>query len=198
MTSIAFDNALKSGNPRVGIFFRLGLDPDPFRMWLGIGDCEAGIDAEDGDGEIYTGAGELLNVPAFQQLINGVAERVQFSLSGVSQRVAQMASSESDDVKGVFLNIGLGVFDENWQMIDSPVWLRKWTVDYLSIARDQQTNADAVYTVSLSARSLFTNRKRPALAFFTDEDQQRRSSGDKFCENTLRYSQGEVKAWPRP
>jgi hypothetical protein len=196
----AIDAALGSGNPRVGVFFRLGItmaDGELFRMWLGIGDCEAGIDAEDGAGEIYKGMGEMLNVPAFQQLINGVAERVTFQLSGVPSRAVQLAAGEADDVKGVPLNVGLGVFDQDWQLVDQPVWLRRYIVDFLTVARQQQGTEEAIYTVSLSTRSIFTGRRRPGLSFFTDEDQQRRSAGDRFCEHARRYAQLEAKAWPK-
>jgi hypothetical protein len=195
----AFDDALASGNPRIGIFFRLGItmaDGEPFRMWLGIGDCEAGIDAEDGDGAIYKGMGEMLNVPAFQQLINGVAERVSFSLSGVPPRAVELASAEADDVRGVALNIGLAVFDQDWQIVESPIWLKRFVVDFLTLQREQQGTDPAIYTLALSARSIFTGRRRPGLSFFTDEEQQRRSPGDRFCEHARRYAQLEAKAWP--
>lgn len=190
------EQALASGNPRLGIFLRLGLSPTPARLWLGIGNCEAGIDAADGAGAVYAGLGELINIPAFQQLINGVAERVEFRLSGVSQRVTQMASSEASDVKGVPLLVGLGVFGPDWQLIASPTWLKRLTVDYLSI--EQEGGRDgSVRSVKLSARSFMTGRRRPSLAFFTDAEQQSRSPGDRFCERTALYSTEVQKTWPR-
>ncbi len=194
------DDALASGNPRVGIFFRLGItmaDGELFRMWMGVGDCEVGIDATDGAGAIYKGMGEILNVPAFQQLINGTAERVSFSLSGVPSRVVELAAMESADVKGVALNIGIGAFDEDWQIIDDPVWLKRFVIDYLSLSRQQSGTEPAVYTVALSARSIFSARRRPGLSFFTDEEQQRRSTGDRFCEHARRYAVDATKTWPR-
>lgn len=195
----AFDAALASGNPRIGVFFRLGItmsDGEPFRMWLGIGDCRAGIDAEDGDGAIYKGLGEMLNVPQFNQLINGVAERVSFQLSGVPARVVELASAGADEVKGAPLNVGLGVFDPDWQLIGNPMWLKRFIVDFLTLQRQQSGTDPAIYTVALSARSIFTGRRRPGLSFFTDEEQQRRSPGDRFCEHARRYSD-DTKAWPR-
>jgi hypothetical protein len=192
----AFETALASGSPRIGIFFRLGIDP-PFRMWLGIGHVRAGIDAADGAGEIYSGMGEMLNVPAFQQLINGVAERVTFQLSGVPQNVVQLASGGADEVKRAALNVGLGVFDAEWQLAGQPIWLKRFTVDFLTVQRQQQGSEEAIYTVALSARSIFSGRRRPGLSFFTDDEQQRRSPGDRFCEHVRRYSRDVSKAWPR-
>jgi hypothetical protein len=157
----------------------------------------AGIDAADGSGEIYSGMGQMLNVPAFQQLINGVAERVNFQLSGVPQKVVDLASGGADEVKGVALNVGLGVFNAEWQLAGQPLWLKRFTVDFLTLQRQQQGSEEAIYTVALSARSVFTGRRRPGLSFFTDEEQQRRSPGDRFCEHARRYAREETKAWPR-
>jgi hypothetical protein len=196
--SSARDVALGGGNPRIGLFFRLGItmsDGESFRMWLGIGDCLAGIDTEDGDGAIYKGMGEITNVPAFTQMINGTAERVTFQLSAVPRRAVELASGEAGDVKGAALSVGLGVFDAEWQLIEQPIWLRRFIVDYMTLQR-QQSTAEPVYTISLSARSVFTGRRRPGLTYFTDEEQQRRSPGDRFCEHARRYSE-DAKAWPR-
>lgn len=192
MTTLA--QALASGSPRLGIFFRLGIVP-PARLWLGVGNCEAGIDAEDGAGATYNGLGEMLNVPAFQQLINGTAERVEFRLSGVSRRIAEMASSESADVKGVPLLVGLGVFGADWQLLADPTWLKRLTVDYLSVEQ-RGGREGAVRTISLSARSAFTGRRRPGLSYFTDAEQQARSAGDLFCNRVAAYSIDVQKAWP--
>jgi hypothetical protein len=194
MTTLA--EALGGGNPRIGVFFRLAIDP-PFRLWLGIGDVAAGLDAEDGAGESYQGFGQMLNVPQFTQLINGVAERVTFQLSAIPERVAQLAGEGSDEVKGVALNVGLGVFDAEWQLVASPFWLKRFTVDFLTLKRDQPADGEPVYAVELSARSAFSGRRRPGLTYFTDEEQQRRSPGDRFCEHVRRYAPDEDKAWPR-
>lgn len=190
-----FWTALGAATPRIGIFFRLDISP-PFRFWLGIGDCSATFDATDGSGATYSGLGEILDVPPFQQLINGVADRVQFRLSYVSSDVAALASSEADAVKGTALRVGLGVFGGDWQLIENPVWLKSFTVDFLSIERDQSGD-QAVWTVSLSARSLFTGRRRPGLSFFTNDDQKARYPTDRFCERVSIYSVDAQKPWPR-
>lgn len=200
----AYDTALAAGAPRVGVFFRLEVDP-VFRFWLGIGDCQAGIDATDGAGASYSGLGQMVGLPALQQLVNGAADRVEFKLSYVSQRVAALASAEHSDVKGASFRVGLGLFDAQWQLIQQPQWLKSFVIDFLSIERDQTqgeavwtlTQGEAVWTLSLSARSLFTGRRRPGLGFWTDADQQARHSGDKFCQRSVLYSVDVQKAWPK-
>ncbi len=186
--------ALGSGAPRVGVFLRLETDP-VLRLWLGVGDCRAGIDATDGTGEIYVGYGELVAVPAFQQLVNGAADRAQFSISGISQRLAQTASSEASDVKNKFLRVGVGAFDGQWQLVAAPQWLRTFVCDYLTVSRDQ-TSGEPTWTIAVQVRSLLTGRRRPGLSFWTGDDQDRRSPGDTFCERAVLYSQEVQKAWP--
>lgn len=193
--ALTYDEALASPNPRVGIFFRLEIDP-VFRLWLGIGDCEAGIDATDGSGATYSGLGEIINVPAFQQLINGAADRVSFALNFVSQEVAALASRDANEVKGVTLMMGFGLFDGDWQLIADPTWLRRFTVDYLTVSKEA-TAGDAVWSLSLQARSFLTGRRRPGLSYFTDADQKARYPTDRFCERASLYSADVVKTWPK-
>ncbi len=188
--------ALASGAPRVGIFFRLDFSPEPVRLWLGVGDVETAIDVTDGAGATYSGLGQILGLPALQQLINGAADRVEIGLSGVSDEALAMAAMEAGDVKGTPLLIGLGVFGTDWQLLDSPTWLRRLVVDYLSMNREDGP-AGSIRTLSLSCRTIMTGRRRPGLSYFTDDEQQQRSSGDRFCEHVAKYSQEVVKAWPR-
>jgi hypothetical protein len=192
----ALENALASSAPRIGIFFRLSVDPI-VRLWLGVGNCDAGIDVADGAGATYSGLGEMVNLPSLTQLVNGAADRVEFHLSGVSRRVLQLASSESDEVKGAALLVGIGVFAADWQLITAPTWLRRFTVDYLSVQFENPSDGTPVRTITLSARTMLTGRRRPGLSYFTDRDQQAKSPGDAFCERSVLYSQDATKTWPR-
>lgn len=196
MVMSALDTVLSTTNPRVGIFLRLDLPDDPQRLWLGVGDCKAGIDADDGSGAIYHGLGELLGIPQFQQLVNGTAERVEFRLSGVSASVVALANEHADEVKNVPLLVGIGVFDTDWQLLAAPTWLRRFIVDYLSVSQEP-TDKEPVRTLSLSARTFLTGRRRPGRVFYTDRDQQALSPGDRFCERVAIYSQEVMKIWPR-
>lgn len=189
-------NVLDGDTQRIGVFFRLATDP-VIRLWLGVGPCAVGINTEDPSGAIYSGLGELINVPPVQQLINGVAERVEFSVSGVSENVLRLASTEANDVKGAACALGVGVFDKNWQFLGSPKWLFNGTADYVSLSQ-QSGEGGAIRTISLSVGSLFTGRRRRGYSYLTDQDQQARRPGDRFCERTVLYSREHEKRWPVP
>lgn len=190
---------LESDVQNIGIFFRLETDP-VVRLWLGFGDIEPGINAYDLTGAEYLGFGEIQNVPAFNQLINGKAERVEFTMSGVSGEILAIASGgDSEQVKGKRVAVGFAVMDANWALLGSIKWSANYSADYLAIT--QQLSADPaqpiVRTVTLSCGTLLTGRRRPSFSYFTDQDQQARFPGDTFCERTPIYANGFNKTWPR-
>jgi hypothetical protein len=191
--------ALESGMQRIGIFFRLDTSPVVVRLWLGFGDIQPGVNVYDLTGAEYRGLGEITNVPAFKQLLNGAAERVEFTLSGVSGKVLQIASDDdAEEVKGRRTAVGFALMDRTWAMIGVVHWCAYYVADFLSV---QQSAADPmapiVRTIALSCSTRFTGRRRPSLSYFSDQDQQRRYPGDLFCNLAGRYAHGFNKAWPQ-
>lgn len=189
---------LEGGAVRLGVFFRLDTDPI-VRLWLGFGDIAPGVNAYDPDGVLYQGFGEIGNLPAFKQLINGRAERVEFTVSGVSGEILQIASGGAPfEVKGKRVAFGFALMDATWTMLGPVKWCANYTADYLSIeqALTEDAGQPIVRAIKLSCGSMLTARRRPALSYFSDQDQQARSPGDRFCERTPIYCTGFNKAWP--
>jgi hypothetical protein len=193
-------DALQSDVQRLGIFFRLDTSP-PVRVWAGVGDCEVGADAFDASGASYSGLGQIVNVPAVEQLINGVAGRVELAMSGVSSEVVAPAAGEADVVDGKLAALGISLFGSDWQQLSPAVyWLWRGFADYVTVAQQSQGGQgipQQIRTISLSIGTLFTGRRRRGLSYLTDRDQQERSPGDKFCERTVLYSMQYSKVWPR-
>lgn len=187
-------DALDSDTQRIGILFRLDVDPIA-RWWLGVGDFMAGINAFDALQAKYAGMGQLLDLPPLQQLINGVADRVSFRVSGVSRDTQVLASQSTDDIKGAALVIGIVLFGADWRQLGIPKWLWAGSADFVTLSQ-QNDNGQIVRTIDLSVGSLFTGRRRRAFSYFTDQDQQGRRPGDTFCERTVLYSSDTDKVWP--
>lgn len=190
--------ALESGMQRLGYFWRLNLDP-VVRLWLGVGDIRPGMNVYDADGEIYKGLGQITTLPPFKQLTNGAAERVTFTLSGVSGKVLQVAAGgDPEQVKGKRVASGFAIMASDWSMLGPVHWPANYTADYLSIEQDvtEDPTTPIVRTVALSCGTLLTARKRPGLSYFSNQDQQTRFPGDRFCERTPVYANGFNKAWP--
>lgn len=191
--------ALESGLQRIGIFFRLDTVPI-VRLWLGVGPIAPGVNALDPEGGVYQGFGEVPNVPSFKQMINGAAERVDFTISGVSGDILKIASGgDAQQVKGKRAAVGFAIMGDDWSLLGPVKWMQSYTADFLSL--QQQPTEDprqpVVRTITLSCGSLLTARRRPALAYFSDQDQQKRYPGDPFCERTPLYASGFQKTWPR-
>ncbi|MBB3972786.1 hypothetical protein [Hansschlegelia beijingensis] len=187
--------AFASGSIGYGIFFHLRTDP-PVRLWAGIGDCEGEINAIDQTSEIYRGAGTLTDIPAVQSMINGKSERIAFRLSGVDDRVLELARGERAAIKGKTVHLGFGVFRRDWSSLLGPVrWVWRGRADYMEevIGEADDISAPLRRSVQLSVGSMLTSRKRPQFSFYTDKDQQSRSPGDRFCERTPNYVQEYAK-----
>lgn len=187
-------DALDSDTQRIGVLFRLAVDPIA-RWWLGVGAFKAGINAYDELEANYEGLGQLLDVPPLQQLINGVAERVVLRIEGVSARTQALASDETENVKGAPLAIGFVLFGGDWRQLGIPKWLWTGKSDFVSLSQ-QSDGGRITRTIELSIGSLFTSRRRRAFSYLTDQDQQSRHPGDKFCERTVHYAQDTDKVWP--
>lgn len=194
---LAAQAQLGSGLVRPAFLFRLATDP-VVRLWAGAGDLAIGEDnIEDVDQAIYTGMGELLNPPEFDQLINGVAERVEFVLAGaaVDGTVAALASSAADSVRGCEVWLGFLAFDERFQILSPTAWLGQWTADSLKVNRVSE-GGEVQRTISLSCGNAMTGRRKAANAYWSGPDQRRRSADDAFCDRAKVYNAGSTKSWP--
>jgi hypothetical protein len=189
---------LESDVVNIGIFFRLETTP-MVRLWLGFGSIQPGVNVYDLTGAEYIGFGEIKDVPSFRQLINGKAERVDFTISGVSGSVLAVASGgDSQQVKGKRVAVGFAIMAPDWSLLGPVKWCSNYTADYLGI--QQQPTKDPenpiVRTLTLSCGTLMTGRRRPSFSYFTDQDQQGRFPGDRFCERTPVYANAFNKTWP--
>lgn len=190
--------ALESDVVNIGVFFRLETDPI-VRLWLGFGNIAAGVNTYDLTGAEYIGFGEIQEIPELNQMINGAAQRVDFTLSGVSGDVLQIASGgDAEQVKGKPVAVGFALMAQDFSLLGSIKWFASYTADYLSVQQPAVSDPTQpiVRTVTLSCGSLMTGRRRPSFSYLSDQDQQARHPGDLFCSLVGRYAHGFNKAWP--
>src|SRR5262249_43156432 len=113
----------------------------------------------------------------------------------LTSEIVDEATFAAPDLIGKAVNLGFLVLGADLQPISPMAWAWDGTADSISI--DRNGSADPVTrTISLSAGSVMTGRRRPKSAFYTDQDQQARSPGDRFCERASLMAIGTTKVWP--
>lgn len=182
---------------RMSILMHVATDT-PIRAWLGVGPLEKAADGVDLTGGTYLGLGQMQSVPALQQLVNGTAQRIELSLSGVDEQIAALADAEAADVRSKVVSLGLQFLGPDWQPLGDTLWLWDGEADVVKAESVSGPGPEFQRTrmVSLSVGSTTTGRRRPKLSFFTRSQQRRRSADDAFCDRTGLYSADTELKWP--
>lgn len=170
---------------RRSYLFRLESDP-VCRLWSGFGPLDIPADGVETATARYSGAAELLALPALKALINGAAGRYTFNLSGVAPETLRLAQEDRDTVEGAALRIGYVDFDANWQ-VANVVWEWLGIADVLTVDSDG-SGGSRVRGIGVSVASSDTRRSNPQLTFFTAADQAKISPTDRFCDQVAAIS----------
>lgn len=178
---------------RESYVFYLGTD-EPAVFWTGHTDL---ILPDDGVLDVPTlalGAGELVNLPDIEGLINGAAQRMEVTLSGVDSDTVALAAEEAAQVPGAAAYIGRIEFDADWQMIGTVTWEWSGVGEKLSINSNGEGDQRR-RTISLSVAAGETTRNRSPFAFFTDADQRRDFPDDDFFTHVAGINAGTSRRW---
>lgn len=168
--------------------FRLASDP-VCRLWTGIGRLPTPADDVDPSGAIWGGAGALLQIPALKALINGIADRVRFTLSGASAETLRLALEDRDSVYRAEVRIGWVAFDADWQVDGAIHWDWIGIADVLEI----ESAGDAgnrSRSIALSVAAADTRRTNPNYSYYTAASQRLRSPDDAFCDQVAAITLG--------
>jgi hypothetical protein len=191
---------LKGGTVRPSVFFRMACnDGSVVRLWGGDGPFTLPANAFDASATAYTGVGQIIELPVMGALLGGKAERVEFKISGVDATTAALADTEASIVRGAQIQVGLVFFDNDWQPLTiagSSVirWCAQYEADSPGGSHDGLT-----WTVSLSAASAMSGRRRPKHSYYTPKDQRARSPTDAFCDGVPQLNSGTSIAFgPKP
>jgi len=162
----------------------------PVLAWTGAGELVI-------EGETYLGLGTIPDVPAFQSLVNGVAARLDLSLSGVDAQVLALANGDAAQVRGKEVKVGLVFLDKSLQPIGTPMWVGPdYEADVITTESVSTADFGRARTVTLSVGSTTTGRRRPLLNYWTRAQQILRSATDAFCNLVSRYTTESEMKWP--
>lgn len=172
--------------------FGIRIDSDPVaRLWTGFGDLLIPADIVEAEPAIYLGGGELLSAPDFEVPLNGSAERLDIQLSGVSSTVVAIALAEAASIKGAKVHFLRFYFNDEW-VLEDVEYDAVFRADKLTISSEESENG-RTRTLTLSIASEDTNRNRSPQAYFTDQDQRRRSPTDAIFSHVSQITQGVMR-----
>lgn len=187
-----------AGGRRIGIVVRIASSPDPIRLWSGqVRDLAVPAGGpETTDGAIYQSHGMLGELPQFVAALNGDAQRLELAVSGtaISGEIAALATDSAEEIRDVAVDVGLILFDEEWQLVGSTFWLWSGLADSLTVERSGG-GEKPIRTLKLSVANIFSGRRRANLSFFTDIDQRRRAADDNFFDQVAKLYAGTTKVW---
>lgn len=184
----------------LGIFIHIATTP-PTRVWFGVNDIQAGIDSIDPTNEeVYLGGGWLREVPNLEILLNGRAERAEFSLSGI--KPGATASIDFDElavsIRGKAFKIGITTLDDYYQPMSSIIPLVSGAVSHPTES-SPTVSGDEIPSVTLGLSVGFgsTTRDRSSQVLWSTPHHKAKFPTDRFCDQTARLERGSNPSWPR-
>lgn len=184
------------GSHQLGIFLRIDTDP-ALHLWFGVNDIPAGFDSIDPDGTVYLGGGRLIGVPTLEVLVNGTADSVDFTVSGVDPATGAKMLDSIPTVRGAAVQMGLTTLDQYFQPMSSiiPIWTG--TASHVGeSSQAAQGESSPQLTLSLSVVTGEATRSRPSRTLWSDAMQKAISPTDEFCAQVQRLARGVQPVWP--
>lgn len=157
------------------------------RFWLtGQGTLEAG-------GYDWMGTGELVSTSAIGTGQGDGADKMEFTLSGVSTELLALAQ-DAESVRGQRITVygqfldadSLQPYDDMWPLPTADVMS---TIGFAATGPGQRA-------ITITAESIFAARDRARYAFYTVRDQEERFPGDRGLEYIPTLKNKEV-IWPK-
>jgi hypothetical protein len=162
---------------------KMEFDSGDLHLWSGLGNLVY-------SGDTYVGTGDLMSISPIKESEELVANGVNFTVSGIKQSLVSIARDEP--YQGRKITLYLGAFDENADIISSPVILFGGFMDVMTISDSGETS-----TITISAENKLIAFDRASVRRFTAEDQKIDYPTDKGFEFVSQIAQQEI-IWGRP
>ena len=180
----------------LGIFLRVATSP-ALHVWLGVNNVPIGFDGIDPSGTVYLGGGRLIGIPTLEILVNGTADSVDFTISGIDPATGGKMLDSIPAVRGCEIHMGITTLDQYWQPMTSIIPLWQGRGSHVSEASPTVMGRDdATLSLSLSVVTGEPTRSRPARVLWSDAMQKSISPDDDFCKQTARIARGVQPKWP--
>ena len=169
LSEVANQEAVVKTAVRTSTFVYIDIPGDPVRVNTSALDVVAG-------GYTWTGAGTLAGVEAVSEDTAIIGAPVKLTLSGIPSTL--LTEIQTADFRNRAVEISLGFFDQDWVLLADlePLW--SGVADYAQMTVDEGS-ASITLTCENELSALIG---RPIPIRYTDQEQRRRFTGDRFFE----------------
>lgn len=163
-----FQTEIEASTLKPILLTKAEFDSGDIRFWTGYGTLVF-------NSENYTGSGNFLSVTPVIETQEVVANKLQFTLSGINSAIISLALQENFQNRTITL--WFGVLDSSNALVSSPYQLFSGIMDTMQIS-DNGSEA----TITITAESEIVDFKLPRERKYTDEDQKAYYPTDKGLE----------------
>ena len=189
---------LRSGRANLAFFFRAEFASSTLRLFAGAGDFPVAADSVETEGGDYISAGGWAGgLPDVDHLMNGQAQGLTLSLSGIDVATVRTFVKERAEVVGAPAAFGWGVLDDRFRLAGVIRWPLRGSLSQPRVSR--QRTGDESWTRTLSATLISGSyaRRRGMHSYYSAADQRRRHPTDAGCDRVGLYTNETTRPWPR-
>ena len=151
----------------IAVLLKFAFDSGDLNLWTGLGDVTW-------NGDVYTGASDLLGIEALTETKQVEARGVKFALSGIPSSIISTALGQNYQGRSAKMWLAFLVSDS---IVADPYLLFNGRMDVMTI-EDLGDTA----TIAVSAENVLVDLERPAKRRYQPEDQEADYPGDKGFE----------------
>lgn len=160
----AADTALRQPTVRPALLIEMQFSGGPVRLWTGLGDLTW-------NGNVFTGAGDLLAVSPIEETAEVASKGITLTLSGLPTSLVATLDGEAWQNRPA--RVWLALFDEDGvTMIDDPVPIMRGRMDQITHTEGETA------TVALTIESRLADLERPRIRRYTAADHEAEYPGD--------------------
>lgn len=189
---------LRAGRKNLAFFFRAEFASGPLRLFAGAGDYPVEVDGVETEGGTYVSAGRWGgDLPEIDHLINGQAQGLTLSLSGVDAATVRTFIRERSEVVGAPAAFGWGVLDDRFRAAGPIRWPLRGRLFQPRVRRARSGEAAETRVLAATLMVGAYARRRGVHAYYTKADQRRAHPTDAGCDRVGLYSIETTRPWPR-
>lgn len=164
------------------LLLKAEFDGGDLLLWSGVGPVTY-------DGDVYTGAGNLLGISELEETKSIEAKGATFQLSGIPSSLISLALT--DNYQGRPITCYFGCLDGSGVLVTDPVILFQGIMDVLQIDEGGDTA-----TIGVAAENRLIDLRRSKVRRYTPEDQKQEFAGDLGLDFVAALQEKEI-IWGR-